>query len=165
MTVQQVKDLHYKQQVNPDKIEKIPANCAKEINEKYFKDVYTGYKINAYEKDFYHIVQEIRTFKKNTDIKTSKPSVLKLNKAMFKKMKETNGFKGLATYILHNPELSALKSTKDSINDTGDDEFDYQASADMKKLKAFYTEITGEEAVKNWSIDKTKEQIREFLES
>ncbi len=169
-----MEELHH-QQINGE-VEMIPANNLGTMNDEYFKEEYSDFKIKAHNAHVYHIATERRDFKTVAGMprKVSKSMVVKLTKEAFREMtkKGSAAFAGLTVHILHNPE-GKQSSIKVDLGGDGDKDKDngektitiegINALTSTKEAKALYLEITGTEAVQFWGLDKVKEEIINFL--
>lgn len=175
LTHQEMKELHEKQ--IHGQVEMIPANNLDTLKDPYFKEEYGDYKIKEHNKNVYHVAMERREFKTVGGMprKTSTSSVVKFTKEDFEAAtsKQSRTFSGYTTHILHYPanmvgakkEVAPVKPEGDA-NETGEIEITLEgikALTSAKEAKDLYFQVTGEEATKNWTLEKTQQEIIQFL--
>lgn len=102
MSRKQLDDFHYNQIHN--QVKKIPANRAKLINDKFFKEEFSDYEIAEHDAMHYHVIQEARVFDQQTGDRKTKPVIQIYNEAMFNFMTKNDGFKGMITFVIHDPQ-------------------------------------------------------------
>lgn len=177
LTHEEMKSLHEDQIAG--QIEKILANNLDTISDPYFKEEFGEYEIKSYNLDIYHIAMEKREFKTIGGLprKTSTAHVVKMNKEEYAQAtaKGSRAFNGFITHILHIPGgKAAIKQMKDD-NAQGDGDGSGNGSETVmtleaiksltsaKEAKEIYQQVTGEEATKNWTLEKTQQEIISFL--
>lgn len=130
LTVEEMKELHYKQVHEPDTIEMVePNNGGDKITDPYFAKDYGDYMLPIHERHVYHVAAEARAFRSSGAIaeRTSVSTVHKLTKEAYEFQKKNKAFEGQIVHILHNPELeqvskpTAPKAPKAPAKNEGED--------------------------------------------
>lgn len=167
-----MKELHLKQIDGTVKM--IPANNLDTISDQYFKEEYADFMIKEHNANGVHVAMEKREFKTVGGLprKVSTSMVQKFTKEVFAQMtaKGSKAFQGYVTHILHLPTdvkiISTAPADDDKDGKEGDAEITLEninAMTSAKEAKELYLHVTGTEAVKNWTLDKVKEEIIAFL--
>lgn len=86
-------------------VERIPANLADKLQDKFFKEDFKDYEINMFDRRHYHVAMEVRNFDASTGSRLSVPMVQMFDEVSWKAMKASDHFKTFKSEFVHNPEL------------------------------------------------------------
>ncbi len=158
--------------------ERIPANCASSLQDKFFKEDYKDYTIPMHERNHYHIAMEVRNFNPSTGGRLSVPMVQIFDKVSWLAMKEADTFKPYTAEFVHNPEkeeknapLVTLKYTltdeeaAEQADDDKDDKLtleEVDALTDVKIAKKLLKE-NGGKPNKEMTLEEAKAALVEVL--
>lgn len=134
MTARQYEELKLRKL--SDDVEMIPANRAKKLSDKLFKEDFGDYEIPQHERMHYHVAQELRLFVQATGDRQSVPSIHTYDKAMWPIIKNSDVFKAYVSEIVHNPEDEDEDATLVTLKYTLTDEEAAAASAPKKAAAA-----------------------------
>jgi hypothetical protein len=175
-----MEELHLQQMNN--EVEFIPANNLETITDPYFKEDYgikdgsEGYQIKKYNSHLYHIAMEKREFKTIGGLpkKVSNSAVVKFTEEDFRvaTAKTSMTFAGYVTHLLHIPTsksgkkpITNIENGISSDKDSGDEITleGINSITSLKDAKDLYKSVSEKDAGKNWSLEKTKQEIINFL--
>ncbi len=150
LTLEEMDQLKVKQQHN--KVDTVPANCANNLKDEFFKEEYSGHRIPSHETHLYHVAMDTRSFHLTLGHRLSVSRTQKFTEVNFNGMKKRNAFAGTVIEILHNPTLVKLQAEKAA---------KAKKLADAQALKA---KIEAEEKIKAEAKTKKEAEVAAFNE-